>query len=57
MKRLILAVSMLALSLSGVRAVALTIEITKGADGGILLPWSLLSGRAKLHCRWMLVTS
>ena len=35
MKRLILAVSMLALSLSGVRAVALTIEITKGADGGI----------------------
>ena len=35
MKRLILAVSMLALSLSGVSAVALTIEITKGADGGI----------------------
>ena len=35
MKRLILAVSMLALSLSGVRAVALTIEITRGADGGI----------------------
>ena len=35
MKRLILAVSMLALLLSGVRAVALTIEITKGADGGI----------------------
>ena len=35
MKRLILAVSMLALSLSGVRAVALTIKITKGADGGI----------------------
>ena len=35
MKRLILAVSMLELSLSGVRAVALTIEITKGADGGI----------------------
>ena len=35
MKRLILAVSMLALSLSGARAVALTIEITKGADGGI----------------------
>ena len=35
MKRLILAVSMLALSLSGASAVALTIEITKGADGGI----------------------
>ena len=35
MKRLILAVAMLVLSLSGVRAMALTIEITKGVDGGI----------------------
>ena len=37
MKRLILAVAMLVLSLSGVRAMALTIEITKGVDGGCLL--------------------